>query len=155
MMKVLQSVFVLVLWTFSWSAFAGVYDINIAGSFDDLVATNGEYHLDGLCSKGDMYGYEISLFTENQMVVDNIITNAKIMGSSMGEFRVGKSEMERERIVTGCVVQIPLGCYRLGGIDYYGFANGTNEVFLIVENFGDAGGKFPGNFWGIISANLK
>ena len=31
MMKVLQSVFVLVLWTFSWSAFAGVYDINIAG----------------------------------------------------------------------------------------------------------------------------
>ena len=78
-MKVLQSVFVLVLWTFSWSAFAGVYDINIAGSFDDLVATNGEYHLDGLCSKGDMYGYEISLFTENQMVVDNIITNAKVM----------------------------------------------------------------------------
>ena len=65
-MKVLQSVFVLVLWTFSWSAFAGVYDINIAGSFDDLVATNGEYHLDGLCSKGDVYGYEISLFTENQ-----------------------------------------------------------------------------------------
>ena len=84
-----------------------------------------------------------------------VTTNEWQKISSTGEFRVGKSEMERERIVTGCVVQIPLGCYRLCGIDYYGFANGTNEVFLIVENFGDAGGKFPGKFWGIISANLK
>lgn len=75
--------------------------------------------------------------------------------SSTGEPREGKSLMERERILNGCLLKNPLGCYRLGEIVCYGFSHGTNEVYLIVENFGDEGGKFPEQFWEVISRNRK
>lgn len=75
--------------------------------------------------------------------------------ASKGEQIVSESIMVRERIVPDRVVRKPLGCYRLTGIDYYGFEDGSNGVYLISENFGDAGGKFPGKFWEIAVRNQK
>ena len=74
---------------------------------------------------------------------------------SKGEEKASESIMACERIVPVHVVQNPLGCYRLNGIDHYGFEDGSNGVYLVLENFGDAGGKFPGKFWKIAVRNQK
>ena len=73
----------------------------------------------------------------------------------MGEPREGKSVMEQEMLVAVGDLLNPLGCFRLDGIDYYGFARGGSEVYLIIDNFGDERGKFPKKFWDVISRNAK
>ena len=75
--------------------------------------------------------------------------------ASKGEQIVSESIMVRERIVPERVVQNPLGCYRLNGIDHYGFEDGSNGVYMALENSGDEGGKFSEKFWKIVVRNQK
>ena len=74
---------------------------------------------------------------------------------SKGETRMPGSIMAREQIVPDRIAQKPLGCYRLNEIDCCGFENGSNNVYLVLVNSGDAGGKFPKNFWNVAVRNQK
>lgn len=75
--------------------------------------------------------------------------------SSMGEPRGGEPFAVREGIFEKHKTLHPLGGWCLNGVDYYGFASTNGEVYLVVVNFGDAGGKFPDEFWKVIMRNIK
>ena len=89
----------------------------------------------------------VSSCTVPESIWNSIVSN--------GEQIVSEAIMVRERIVPERMLRNTLGCYRLAGIDYYGFEDGSNGVYLVSENFGDAGGKFPGKFWEIAVRNQK
>lgn len=74
---------------------------------------------------------------------------------SNGEQQNATPIMELKSIVSDSKILNCLGCYRVRTIDCYGYIQDNGDVRLIIENYGDANGKFPEEFWEKIAGNVK